>query len=77
MIRAMSGPVPALTNLLRSQRGVREAYIFGSWAARRAGMSGPPPRDIDVLVVGDTPQRDLHTLGRLAGKELGQEVNIT
>ena len=77
MLQAAYGPVPVLTNLLQSQRGVREAYIFGSWAARRAGISGPPPRDIDVLVVGDTPQRDLHTLGALAGKELGQEVNIT
>ncbi len=77
MLQAAYGPVPVLTNLLHSQRGVREAYIFGSWAARRAGVSGPPPRDIDVLVVGDTPQRDLHTLGTLASKELGQEVNIT
>jgi hypothetical protein len=40
-------------------------------------MSGPPPRDIDVRVVGDAPQRDLYTLGAAAGRELGQEVNIT
>jgi predicted nucleotidyltransferase len=77
MIQATYGPVPVLTQLLRNQPGIREAYIFGSWAARRAGMSGPPPRDIDVLVVGDTPQRDLYSLGKAAGKELGQEVNFT
>ena len=77
MVQAAYGPVPTLTNLLRSQRGVREAYIFGSWAARRAGTSGPPPRDIDVLVVGEAPQRDLYALAAAAGKELGQEVNIT
>jgi len=77
MVQAGYGPIPTLTNLLRSQRGVREAYIFGSWAARRSGVSGPPPHDIDVLVVGDAPQRDLHTLAMAAGKELGQEVNIT
>ena len=77
MIQAGYGPVPTLTNLLRSQRGVREAHIFGSWAARRAGKSGPPPRDIDVLVVGDAPQRDLRAIAMAAGKELGQEVNIT
>lgn len=77
MIQAAYGPIPVLTELLRTQPGVREAYIFGSWAARRAGMSGPPPRDIDVLVVGDPPQRELHTLAAAARKELGQEVNIT
>ena len=76
-VQAGYGSAPTLTNLLRSQRGVREAYIFGSWAARRAGMSGPPPHDVDVLVVGNTPQRDLHTLAVAAGRELGQEVNIT
>lgn len=31
--------------------------VFGSWAARHAGEEGPPPGDIDVLVVGD-PDRD-------------------
>jgi predicted nucleotidyltransferase len=77
MIQEGYGPVPVLAGLLRNQPGVREAYIFGSWAARRAGQSGPPPRDIDVLVVGDAPQRDLHALAAAASKELVQEVNIT
>lgn len=26
--------------------------IFGSWAARRAGMPGPAPQDLDLLIVG-------------------------
>lgn len=77
MIQAGYGPVPVLTDLLRSQRGVSQAYIFGSWAARRAGVNGPPPRDVDVLVVGDAPQRELRTLAATASKELGQDVNIT
>ncbi len=77
MVQAAYGPVPVITGLLRNQPGIHEAYIFGSWAARRAGVSGPPPRDIDVLVVGDTPRRDLYNLGKAAGVELGQEVNIT
>jgi hypothetical protein len=32
--------------------GVKQVVIFGSWAARYAGRAGPPPHDIDVLVVG-------------------------
>jgi predicted nucleotidyltransferase len=33
--------------------------IYGSWAARYHGEPGPPPRDIDVLVVGDQVDRAL------------------
>jgi hypothetical protein len=62
-----------LVALVALQRAIPR--IFGLWAARLAGMRGPP-RDIDVLVVGDTPHGDLHTLAATAGKELGQEVNI-
>jgi len=32
--------------------GAEQVLIFGSWAARYAGQAGPPPHDIDVLVVG-------------------------
>ncbi len=77
MVQAGYGPVGVLSDLLRNQRGVREAYIFGSWAARRAGVSGPPPRDIDLVVVGDATQRELHALAAKATKDLGQDVNIT
>lgn len=28
--------------------------IFGSWARRYKGEPGPPPNDVDVLVLGDT-----------------------
>lgn len=77
MVQAGYGPVRVLSDLLRNQQGVREAYIFGSWAARRAGVSGPPPRDIDLVVVGDATQRELHALAAMATKDLGQDVNIT
>jgi predicted nucleotidyltransferase len=35
---------------------VEAVLLFGSWAARYTGQDGPPPADIDVLVVG-TPHR--------------------
>ena len=31
--------------------------IFGSWAARLSGEPGPPPADIDALVIGDQVAR--------------------
>jgi hypothetical protein len=36
---------------------VDAVLIYGSWAARYAGEPGPPPTDIDVMVVGG-PDRD-------------------
>src|SRR5512138_1788238 len=42
------GPAAVLADLLAEIRGVSEAFVYGSWAARYAGEPGPPPRDVDV-----------------------------
>jgi predicted nucleotidyltransferase len=55
--------------------GVEQAVIFGSWAARYAGEVGPPPRDIDVLVVGKVDRADLYDAADRAQARLGIEVN--
>ncbi|MER7003367.1 winged helix-turn-helix domain-containing protein [Dactylosporangium sp. NPDC000555] len=70
------GPAAVLADLLPSVDGVDEAYIYGSWAARYAGEAGPPPRDVDVLVVGDADEDDLADAARSAEQRLGREVNI-
>ena len=70
------GPAPVLADLLPPLDGVDEAYIYGSWAARYAGEAGPPPRDVDVLVVGDADEDDLADAARAAEGRLGREVNI-
>jgi len=70
------GPVAVLADLLSPLDGVGEAYIFGSWAARYAGEAGPPPHDVDVLVVGDVDDDDLADAARAAERRLGREVNI-
>lgn len=69
------GPLPVLTEALSALAGVQRAFIFGSWAARHAGEAGSPPRDVDVLVVGDVDQDDLHDLARAAETRLHREVN--
>lgn len=38
---------------LATVEGVEEAYVFGSWAARYASEPGPPPNDVDLLVVAE------------------------
>lgn len=56
-------------------RGVQQIVIFGSWAARYAGEAGPPPRDIDVLVVGKVDRADVYEAADRASARLGVEVN--
>ncbi len=70
------GPAPLLRDLLAELPGIREAYIYGSWAGRRAGQPGPPPRDIDVQVVGNPSRTDLLDAADAARQRLHTEVNI-
>ncbi|WP_159604756.1 helix-turn-helix domain-containing protein, partial [Agromyces humi] len=71
------GPQPVLERELASVAGIDAAYIFGSWAARRAGIEGPPPGDIDVLIVGEPERRELYAALDRAQQELGREINAT
>lgn len=55
--------------------GARQVVIFGSWAARYAGETGPPPKDVDVLVVGKVDRSDVYEAADRASARLGIEVN--
>lgn len=56
--------------------GADEVLIFGSWAARALGVDGPPPHDIDVLVLSDTIDRvDVYEAAERAEARLGIAVN--
>lgn len=55
--------------------GADRVVIFGSWAARYAGESGPPPHDIDVLVIGKVDRADLYEAADRAQARLGIGVN--
>lgn len=56
--------------------GAKHVLIFGSWAARITGEAGPPPSDIDVLVVGDHVARDdLYAAAERAEARLRRPVN--
>lgn len=70
------GPLPLLTEALADLVGVQRAYIYGSWAARYAGESGPPPADVDVLVVGDPDADALFDLAEEASRRLRRVVNV-
>ena len=55
--------------------GAELVVIFGSWAARYAGEVGPPPKDIDVLIVGKVDRADVYEAADRASARLGIEVN--
>jgi DNA-binding transcriptional ArsR family regulator len=75
-ILAHTAGLPArLAEVLREVRGVRQAFVYGSWAARHAGEAGPAPRDIDLLVVGDARLDALRKALRGLEHELSLEVN--
>ncbi|WP_307840954.1 ArsR family transcriptional regulator [Streptomyces sp. GESEQ-4] len=70
------GPLPVLTEALAGLEGVRRAFIYGSWAARYNGEPGPPPADVDVLVVGDPDPDALFDLAEDVSRRLRREVNV-
>jgi len=55
--------------------GAEQVVIFGSWAARYAGQAGPPPHDVDVLVVGKVDRADVYEAADRAQTRLGLDVN--
>jgi DNA-binding transcriptional ArsR family regulator len=70
------GPVPVMREMLSPVAGIREAGIYGSWAARYAEQPGPVPGDLDVLVVGDADLDELDDVAHRASQRLHREVNI-
>lgn len=54
---------------------VQQVLIFGSWAARYTGHPGPPPNDIDVLVIGQQTRTDLFDAADRAQRRIGTPIN--
>jgi len=69
------GVLGRLAEVLHDVDGVEEAFVFGSWAARYEGQPGLPPRDVDVLVVGDAPLRAVRRACREVAQQLRVEIN--
>jgi len=49
--------------------------IYGSWADRYHGTPGPPPNDVDVLVVGSLDRANVYDAADRAQVRLGMQVN--
>lgn len=68
------GPQFVIGEEFRSLGAVAVA-IYGSWAARYEGVPGNQPRDVDVLVIGEVPRRDLYEAAERAEQRLKLPVN--
>lgn len=71
------GPVLVIRDELAAVSGINQALIFGSWAARFLGNTGPQPHDVDVLVIGEPLGRDLRRANARMEDALHIPVQIT
>lgn len=69
------GPRAVITEEFSEIPGVTRLAIFGSWAARQAGVGGHAPHDIDVLVVGEADRGAVYEAADRAEARIGLPVN--
>jgi DNA-binding transcriptional ArsR family regulator len=71
------GPAVLVAEAFDGVPGITKVMIIGSWAERYLGTPGPPPRDVDVVVVGDPARRLVRRLNEELEARLGRPVQIT
>lgn len=71
------GPQTKLAEALREIAGIERALIFGSFAARTAGVPGANPDDIDLLIVGAPDRRAVYDAIDAIDQTVRREVNVT
>ena len=71
------GPPQVIAEEFAPVGGIDGLYIYGSWAARYAGVPGRAPADLDVLVIGRPDRDELDDAAQRACRRLGREVNVT
>lgn len=69
------GPQHVIAEEFADLPGADRVLIFGSWAARYHQQPGPPPHDLDVLVVGEPARDAVYDAADRAQQRLGLPVN--
>ncbi len=75
ILAVSAGPVLYLTEELRRIEGVQVALIYGSFAARASGVVGPPPQDVDVLIIGTPEVEAVYAACERVEAKVGRAVN--
>lgn len=71
------GPLQVIAGEFAPVGGLDGLYVFGSWAARYAGLPGRAPADLDVLAIGQPDRDEVDDAAQRARRRLGREVNVT
>jgi len=69
------GPAQVIAEEFDGLPGAETVLIFGSWAARYLERPGPPPNDLDVLVIGDPTRAEVYDAADRAQQRLALPVN--
>jgi hypothetical protein len=77
ILAVSAGPALYLTEELRRIEGVQVALIYGSFAARASGVVGPPPQDVDVLIIGTPEVEAVYAACERVEAKVGRAVNPT
>ena len=74
LLQVTFGPEAVIGEELALNNAER-VLIYGSWADRYHGTPGPPPNDVDVLIVGSLDRADVYDAADRAQSRLGMQVN--
>ncbi|MFE6558517.1 MarR family transcriptional regulator [Nocardioides sp. NPDC057767] len=77
ILLTVTGPAVLIREALEGLDGIERAFIFGSFAARAKGEPGPPPNDIDLMVIGTPDVRAVYEVCREVSASVGRTVNPT
>jgi predicted nucleotidyltransferase len=75
LLQVSFGPAVVVAEEFADVDGVAKVVLFGSWASRHAGVDGPEPADVDVLVVGTPSRADVYAAAERAQGRLHVPVN--
>lgn len=77
ILAVATGPRAELTRRLQEVPGIESAFLYGSFAARTAGVGGPPPQDIDLMVIGTPSAEDVYAACEEVSELAKRPVNPT
>jgi hypothetical protein len=75
VVLTTAGPHLLVAEAFASLAGVERVLIYGSWAARYHGEPGPPPHDLDVLVIGRPDRAAVYAAANKVEVRIGLPVN--
>jgi DNA-binding transcriptional ArsR family regulator len=75
IVLATMGPHLVVRETFGAIAGISRLLIYGSWAARYQGNPGPPPNDLDLLVVGRPDRAGVYAAADAVEHRTGLTVN--